>query len=60
MTEKEAFLNMIHRVLAEKEVAGEELDNYCYENDNCVTIINANLEETFFYFDENGTLIFYE
>lgn len=60
MTEKEVFLNMLHRVVAEK-AAGEEVSNYYCENDNnSVTILNASLEETFFYFDENGTLIFYE
>lgn len=59
MTEKEIFHNMIHRVLTEK-VANEDLRNYYDEDDNSITIINASLEETIFYFDENGTLTFYE
>jgi hypothetical protein len=58
MTEKEVFINMIHRVVAG---AGRELsDYYCENDDNSVTIINASLEKTLFYFDENGALIFYE
>ena len=59
MTEKEIFLNMIRRVLTEKAV-DEDLRKYYYEDNNNVTVINANLEETIFYFDENGALIFYE
>lgn len=58
MTEKEVFLNMIHRAVAE---AGRESSYYYCENDNnSVTIINASLEKTLFYFDENGALVFYE
>lgn len=59
MTEKEIFHNMIRRVLTEK-VADEESRNYYDEDDNSITIINANLEATTFYFDENGALDFFE
>lgn len=58
MTEKEIFLSMIRRVLA--GLPDEDKDNYYRENDYSVIIINANLEETTFYFDENGDLAFYE
>lgn len=60
MTEKEFFLSMIRRVVAENS-AGEELSNYYYKiGNNGIAILNANLEETCFYFDENGALILYE
>ena len=59
MTEKEIFLNMIHRVLTEN-VPKEDLKEFYYEDDNNVVIINRNLEETIFYFDESGSLSFYE
>ncbi len=59
MTEKEVFLNMIHRVSAENSIK-EDLKNFYYEDNNNVVIINGNFEETVFYFDENGSLSFYE
>lgn len=59
MTEKEIFLNMIRRVLAEN-ASGEELENFYHEDGDSVTIINSDLKETIFYFDKNGCLSFYE
>lgn len=59
MTEKENFRNMIRRVLTEK-FADEDPRNYYDEDYNTITIINANLEATTFYFDENGALDFFE
>lgn len=57
MTEKEVFLSMVHRVAEEK---AEDLKNWYYEDGDSVTIINANYEETTFYFDKNGALTFYD
>lgn len=58
MTEKEIFLNMIHRVVTEN-APKEDLKDFYYEDGNNIIIINSLLEKTTFYFDKNGSLSFY-
>ena len=60
MTEKEIFLGMVRRIWIEKGADEDLLRNYYYEDGNNVIVINANYEETTFYFDKNGALTYYD
>lgn len=58
MTEKEIFLNMIHRVVS--EIMENEKNFYREEDNNTIVVINSCGEETNFQFDEDGFLIDYD
>lgn len=58
MTEKEIFLNMIHRVI--DGVMENEKNFYREEDDNTIVVINSYGEETNFQFDEEGFLVDYD
>lgn len=67
MTEKEAFLNMIRKATRNKYERSEFKDcwpdysefekNYFEEGGNTISVSNADCEETFFYFDDDGNLM---